>query len=189
MEWNGTKYIVYGTPEQIMRIFTDAFRVHNKIVRTGEKFDKFYALHKDFIEAYCPLDRKESYVGELMFQLNGQNSIIIDDINNYDGFYLKPALVERYGKLEFESVQEFSLGGSASSRKESPREEITPKDARRMRAEEEEKSENNSVFNLNDTLSFVSSEKKNSNERFMKKQTVGSSNRIFRKSNSKNRKP
>ena len=46
-----------------------------------------------------------------------------------------------------------------------------------------------SDFDLNKTLSFVSSEKKNSNERFTKKQTVGSSNKIVRKSSSKNHKP
>ena len=116
MEWNGTKYTVYGTPEQITKIITDAFRVQNRIEKTGEKFDKFFATHKDFIEAYCPLDKKESYVGELMFLLQGQNSIVIDDINNYDGFDIRPALVERYGALEFEAVREFSLGGSASNR-------------------------------------------------------------------------
>ncbi len=136
MEWCGVTYVVSGAKEQLDRIQEDL----QALPRTQAPSGASLCSHKDVIETYFPLDRKESYVGEISFGRIDETRMVINDINNYDGFSLKPALAERYGTLTFRSVMEFSPGGPAAERREYPLETVTPGDARRMRAEEEAKS-------------------------------------------------
>lgn len=136
MEWCGVTYEVSGAKEQLDRIQEDL----QALPRTQAPGGASLCSHKDVIETYFPLDRKESYVGEISFGRIDETRMVINDINNYDGFSLKPALAERYGTLTFRSVMEFSPGGPAAERREYPLETVTPRDARRMRAEGEAKS-------------------------------------------------
>ena len=143
--------------------------LNNLINYIGRDFNKHYE-HKDIIESLFPNDKKEVYVGA--FSINRQTDTCIDivDLNPYDGFKLTAPLVERYGTLTIASVHEFSYGGSPSVCKVESLKTFSPGDVPSLRAAERKSSSSESSgFVLEDTLSFVSSEKKSSDERFLQK--------------------